>query len=310
MHAASIFVGRSGLRAGWRFVLFLVLAQGLNALLGVLVVKGLHYQPTEGWVATDFWISETLGFVAAIAATVLMARMQKRTVAEFGLPLVRRAPHLWCEGLVAGGVFVGVLMAGIAWAGGVSFHGWALAGNTLASAALRWGLAMVLLGFFEEYAFRGYPLVALGEGMGFWPAAAVLSLAFGALHYFTKPMESVADALNVSLIALLLCFSFRRTGSLWYAAGFHTAFDFAALVLFGAPNTGNQGKPLTEKLLQTEFHGPAWLTGGVCGMEASLLVLPVVAAAFWVLHRRFRDGRVALAAVGVEPVVPAAGRVE
>ena len=31
--------------------------------------------------------------------------------------------------------------------------------------------------------------------------------------------------------------------NLWFAIGFHFAFDFAALSLFGAPNTGNQEGP-------------------------------------------------------------------
>jgi len=288
MSLRSVFMGPAGLRSGWRVLLFLGLSQAASAVLMLAVLKGLHYQPAEGWVASDFMISETVGLVVALLATAVMARVTRRPMGEFGLPLAPGAAKLWAAGVLLGFAVVLVLVGAITAAGGMSFHGWALQGSGVVRAALRWGLVMILLGLFEEYMFRGYVLVTLAEGMQFWPAAALLSALFGALHYFTKPMETLADAVTVGLIALLLCFSFRRTGSLWLAAGFHAAFDFGALILFGAPNTGNQGKPVADRLLATEFHGPAWLTGGVCGMEASWLILPVLAAAYLAIHLLYK----------------------
>src|SRR2546430_4601724 len=43
----------------------------------------------------------------------------------------------------------------------------------------------------EELAFRGYPQFTLASRIGFWRAAALLSLLFGGLHYFVKPMEDL-----------------------------------------------------------------------------------------------------------------------
>lgn len=288
MTLKSVFLGRTGLRAGWRAAIFVVIAQAVSALFALVAFKVVGYRPSELWVARDFWLSESAGLVAALLATFLMARLGRRRMSVFGFPLVRSAPRLFAVGVLMGAVLVSLLVAGIAAAGGVSIHGWALSGPALAQAALNWAGIMILLGFFEESMFRGYLLVTMSEGMRFWPAAILLSVLFGALHYFTKPMETLTDFTTVSLIGLLLCFSFRRTGSLWLAAGFHAAFDFAALVLFGAPNTGNHGKPLADRLLATEFHGPTWLTGGVCGIEASWLIVPLVAAAFLVIHRVYR----------------------
>ena len=104
-------------------------------------------------------------------------------------------------------------------------------------------------------------------------------------------MENLADALSVGLIGLFFCFTIRRTGNLWFAIGFHFAFDFAALSLFGAPNTGNQGRPVAGHLLDGTFSGPDWLTGGVRGAEASWLVFIVIAAMFVLFHMRHREAR-------------------
>jgi membrane protease YdiL (CAAX protease family) len=86
-----------------------------------------------------------------------------------------------------------------------------------------------------------------------------LSTLFGTLHYFTKPMETWADGLSTGLLGLFLCYTVRLTGDIWLAAGFHFGWNFLAMAVFGGPNTGNDGKPLTGHLLASSFHGPPWL---------------------------------------------------
>lgn len=291
----SIFVGPGGIRAGWRFALFILLAIPFGGGLQRLAIDVLGYRPHPGLNPVDFLVSDGLGFLGALVAVYILARIGRERMGEYGLRVSLRAPGLWGEGLAWGVLTVGALAGLIAAFGGLTVSGLgsgaASPGGTLWTGALMWLATMVVLGLYEEYLFRGYPLVALGSGMGFWPAAILLSLMFGALHFFTKPMETVADGVAVSLIGLFLCVSFRRTGSLWFAAGFHTAFDFVALPLLGAPNTANQGRPLASRLLDTSFHGPAWLTGGPDGMEASLLIFPVLAVLFWLLVRRFPEVR-------------------
>jgi uncharacterized protein len=281
----KIFVGPDGIRAGWRFLIFAVLWTGLSTAAQLLI--HLVYKGHEGMHPLDYLVSDGVGFLTALAAAAIMGRIEKRRLSEYGLPLSSGFLRRFVEGLLWGAVPVAVLMSAVWLLGGVTFAGFALAGQTLAGWALLWTVTMVVLGLFEEFLFRGYPLRALSDGLGFWPASVLLSAGFGALHYFTKPMETFADALSVSLIGLLLCFTIARTGNLWLAVGFHTAFDFFALPLFGAPNTGNDGKAVTGHLLATQFNGPPWLTGGPCGLEASLLIFPVIALTFLLFHRLY-----------------------
>ena len=140
--------------------------------------------------------------------------------------------------------------------------------------------AFLLLGFTEEFAYRGYSQAALTDGMSFWPAAVLLSAIFAAVHYFFKPMENWMDGLSVGLFGLFWCFTLQRTGSLWLAIGFQAMSDYADMVLFAQPNTGNNGQSLTGYLLNVSYHGPEWLTGGPCGTEASVLEFLILAILF------------------------------
>ena len=165
-------------------------------------------------------------------------------------------------------------------------------GTELWKYLLIWIGGMLLVGVSEEVLFRGYALRSLMGGIGFWPAALLLSLIFGAEH-LGKPMENVPDILNIVLLGLALCYSVRQTGALWFGIGFHAAFDFFALSFYGSPNTGNNGLPLEHHILDTHIAGPAWLTGGPQGLEASWLVPPLTLALCWVIRRLYPQARFA-----------------
>jgi len=180
--------------------------------------------------------------------------------------------------------------------GAASFEGVALQGQTLAKFALLWAAAFLLLGFAEEFVYRGYSQATLSDGMGFWSAAILLSAIFGAVHYFFKPMENWMDGLSVGLFGLFWCFTLWRTRTLWFAIGFHAMSDYADMVLFAQPNTGNNGQRLTGHLLNVSYHGPEWLTGGPRGTEASVLeflILILLVLAFARVYPRIEAEHVA-----------------
>ena len=89
-----------------------------------------------------------------------------------------------------------------------------------------------------------------------------------------------------------------------FAVGFHALFDYAALYIFGAPNSGNRGgTAIDTRLFSGTFHGPNWLTGGPLGVEASWLVFPVIALLFLFFDRIHRAVRPVESPVGYDPPV-------
>ena len=283
------FYGEEGLRSGWclgRFIVaYLAINGGIDLLCRWLDPSVLQ---ETAWVPRTFIAMEAISLAAALLCVALSARLERRRWKDYGMaPRAAFGARFW-EGALWGAAPVALLMAAIWALGGWSATGLALSGGALASYAVLWALGFLLAGINEEVLFRGYTLQTLARGMGFWPAALLLSTLFGADHYFTKPMETWADGFSTGLIGLFLCYTVRLTGDIWLASGFHFAWNVAALAVFGGPNTGNAGRPLTGHLLASTFHGPQWLTGGPMGPEASLLVFPVIAALFAACAWRFR----------------------
>src|SRR2546428_8403832 len=85
-----VFVGPGGIRAGWRLLLFVVLAQGVIGLpLQWFVVRVLRLGDGGEWTAPGFILAETvggLGIVPTFAAAWLMSRMERQPFGAYGLP--------------------------------------------------------------------------------------------------------------------------------------------------------------------------------------------------------------------------------
>jgi membrane protease YdiL (CAAX protease family) len=92
--------------------------------------------------------------------------------------------------------------------------------------------------------------------------------------------------ISAGLIGLIFCLSLSRTGSLWWALGFHAAWDWAQSFVFGVSDSGIM---VEGHLLATHPAGKVLLSGGATGPEGSLFVLPILAVAalvvYWTLGR-------------------------
>lgn len=280
-----LFVGSNGIRAGWRFCMFLVLYFAAGQLLNPLLDK-VHF-PDRAFTWSSLLLNCLLDFAFVSAIAFVMSRIERRHFSTYGLPLVKNAPRLLLRGALWGFVPSALILVPIFLAHGCSFHGLALRGRDLAFFAVVWAGTMLVLGFGEEFLFRGYALKTLAEGIGFWPAAVLLSSLFGFVHLILKPKEDWIDPISVALYGLFWCLTLKRTGSLWFAVGFHAASDYADMIVFAEPNTGNNGQPIPGHLLDIQFHGPDWLTGGPRGTEGSLLVFVVLAGLFYFFNRAY-----------------------
>jgi membrane protease YdiL (CAAX protease family) len=276
----TIFVGPRGIRAGWRFAGFVSLLFAFAKGFYWLATALFHYEEHPGWAPADFFLDGLLSLAAALSAAWIMSRIERQPFARYGLSLRVLLEMAFWQGTVWGFLASLLMVLLLALLGAASFHGLALQGAAFLESAVLWAVAFLFLALAEEFAYRGYSQAALAEGMGFWPAAVLISAIFGAVHYFFKPMETWMDGLSVGLFGLFWCLTLRRTGNLSFAIGFHAMSNYADLVLFAQPNTGNNGQSLTGHLLDISYHGPQWLTGGPQGTEASALEFLILALLF------------------------------
>ena len=281
----KIFFNSRGLRAGWRLLIFVGIFVGLGFLSNWIIAKIFHPKERSLLDPVGTIFDELQTVVQVLIATWIMARIERRRFADYGIPVRNVFGGDFWVGLAWGAASTSLLVGLIAAFGGYRVLGVALHGSTLWYFAGVWIIANLLIGFAEELQFRAYLLATLADGIGFWVAAILLSIGFGALHYFLKPHERWEDFASTGLLGLFVCFTLRRTGSLAFAIGFHAAFDLANLFVWSGQNAGEYA---VGHLLETRWQGPQWLTGGLLGPEASWMAFVVIGLMFGIFDRCYR----------------------
>jgi len=274
----EVFVGPDGMYAGTRWLIYLAMGGIILFLEGAL----LHFiHPHETGALLWGMATEASMMLAAILPGFVMAQIEGRPFGDFGLPARGAFGRNFWVGSLWGIVSLTVLMLVLRATGAFTFGSLNLHGGRIVKFALYYALFFLITGFFEEFLLRGYSQWVLTRGMNFWPAAALLSISFGYIHG-ANPGEARIGLVAVVAIGFFFCLTLRRTGDLWWAVGFHMAWDWGESFLYSVPDSGTL---LPRHLLNSSFQGPDWLTGGSVGPEGSYLVF-VVIAALWVLFDR------------------------
>lgn len=228
-------------------------------------------------------LEEVLAFSVVYGAALILARIEHQPAGVYGLPMEGAFGRRFWQGCILGFCEISALIGLIA-----AFHGYSL--GTLALHpleilrwALEWGAIFLVVGLFEEFAYRGYSLHTLAQAVGFWPAALLLAFYFAFEHSY-NPGESLVGEAGIAAIALLFALTVRRTGTLWLAVGWHAAFDFGETFLYSVPDSGTV---FPGHLSNATLHGPVWLTGGATGPEGSVFSFVVMALLAIAVHYFF-----------------------
>jgi uncharacterized protein len=284
-----LFIGRDGLHHGWRFLIFaaaIILTVEFIEQHAIAFLAGMLHVDRNALSAPAIIVSDGFDLILVLIVTGMFARFERRRIDSYGLPINEAFGRFFWNGVIAGLAAIVFVGAAMLVTGGMRIRGIALDGTDLIISPLLWLVAMLFVGVMEEYLFRGYALQSLWRGAGFWPAALITTALFAGDH-LEKPHENAIDIGMIFALAIILCISVRVTGSLWWAVGWHAAFDFGQLFIIGTPNGGRvpQGR-----LFDVTFPGPAWITGGELGTEASyfmaLVVLGTLIYVVWFLRRR------------------------
>ncbi len=279
----GLFVGPDGLRHGWRFLIFaaaiFLVVRFLEQPAIVFLAAKLHVDPGV-LSAPSIIVSGAFDLIVILIVTGAVARFEHRRIDSYGLPINEAFGGFFRNGAIAGFATIAFVGVGMLIMGGMSIQGIALRGSDLATSPLLWLVAMLFVGVTEEYVFRGYALQSLWRGAGFWPATLITNALFAGAH-LSKPHENAIDIGIIFALGVLLCVSVRVTGSLWWAVGWHAAFDFGQFFIIG---TRNGGQVPQGRLFDATFPGPVWITGGELGTEASYFMIPATIATFFYVY--------------------------
>jgi len=297
------FVGPNGLRAFWRLLIFVGMVGSIFFLINFLVHRFRHHPAVLDFSARTVLRQDGLAFLVVLLAAAVMGHFEKRTLADYGLPLRGAFGLRFWEGIVWGFLAESATVGVLFLTGNASFQGFDTHGSIALYFAVMWAAAFLMVGFFEEFLFRGYPQFTLGTGIGFWPTAFLLSGLFW-LGHMGNPGETWVGGLATCLAALVFCVSLRLTGNLWFAVGMHASWDWTETYFFGVADSG---MPANGHLLNTSLNGSKWMTGGTVGPEGSVVELLVCLAVIGLLFIRFR--KPATVASATLPVSQPSGQV-
>jgi uncharacterized protein len=282
---ARIFGGTQGMHAGWRLLVYVICAF-LTAYLGLWFGTSFFSEPVGG--ASVLWqemYAQAALVLGALAPAFLMAQLEERKVDSYGLPRTQAFGKMFWLGAGWGLAAITTLMVVLRGVHAFYFGQVVLHGGRALKFAVFWAIYFVLVGLFEEFLLRGYTLHTLAQVAGFWPAAVLLSCAFGAIH-FRNPGESWVGLLGAAAIGIFFCLTLRRTGDLWFAVGFHAFWDWGQTYLYSVPDSGTM-EP--GHLMRPSFQGPGWLTGGSVGPEASVVCFAVIVGLCVMFARRYPE---------------------
>jgi membrane protease YdiL (CAAX protease family) len=281
----NVFMGETGLRAGWRALLFLMLFALIIGVLQFLLAgmaRGMH--GAGELLPGPMLLFEGSQFAALLGTAALLGVIERRPLLAIPFRGVAGGPRLlW--GAVWGFVALSAMM-GLLWSRHlVAFGPSKMAAGPALGYGLAWGGVFLLVAFSEETLMRGYLQAILSPGIGFWPAALVLSALFGAMHISNRGESHIGIA-TAALVGLLFCISLWYTGTLWWAIGFHAAWDWAQSFFYG---TADSGLAARGHLLAEHPSGNVFWSGGATGPEGSpyVIVLLLLAALLcWTWWRR------------------------
>ncbi len=284
-----LLYGADGLRAGWSVLLFLLIASLVAVAATTLARRVYHLkQPVVGSEFSPSFtlITEGLSLAVVVFAAWVVSRIEKRSFLRYGLDWSPRRFKQFVAGWIWGVLLLSLLVGTLWVTGFLVFTGVLLTGSDIMRWGTVWLLSFLCVSLFEEFLTRGFLQFtftrglagltsALGFGersckvLGFWVAALFFSFVFG-LGHTNNPGESPLGLLSAGLIGLVFAFSLWRTGSLWWAIGYHAAWDWAESFLYGVRDSGML---VQHHLMASHPQGSALMSGGLTGPEGSIYIL-------------------------------------
>jgi len=143
---------------------------------------------------------------------------------------------------------------------------------------------MIVIAIGEELVFRGYILNNLMQSINKWLALAISAALFALMHSNNPGIDIIA-MVNLFAGGLLLGINYIFTKNLWFSILLHTFWNFLQGPVLGFPVSGVN----LQSILHHELEGNELLTGGLFGLEASILTGVFLIIAVLILYMVYQN---------------------
>jgi len=250
----------------WRLIAFMVIT--ILALLPFFIISAELKLP-------DIYLA--LLWKVIIIGTIIFAalKIDKRSLTSLGLAIDKKRMLEVAAGTLIAALamaFIFLLLLGFGWIELMNY-GWSKSG--FYTGFLVFLFHMILVGIWEEMAFRGYFIINVAEGlksktisknMACFAAVAITAFLFGFVH-FNNPNADWAPTINIMLAGVVLSVPFIITGQLALSIGLHFGWNFFQGGIFGFEVSGLR---VDDSLFIIRETGPDAWTGGPFGPEAGI----------------------------------------
>jgi uncharacterized protein len=256
---ALLYTPGGALRAPWRIGGFLLAAAACALAGGALVTPFQPWLESAGPLGLADWIVILVAFAGGHAITLRW--IDPRPSDQVWVHTAAARPTRLAEGFLLGVLTIGLPSAALIASGWLTIE--AHAPGSWIGAAVRVSLLLLVAALAEELIFRGYVLTVLREKLGWGPALAITSVAFGYAHT-SNPGANARALLLVMLAGLFLGATVAVTRSLYAAWMAHFAWNWTMAVLLHIPVSGLETETPDYRTVDA---GPDWATGGRWGPE-------------------------------------------
>lgn len=216
------------------------------------------------------FVTMLFGFIyTALMVIIIVKYIEHRKLSSLGLQSIGKSVKAGLFGAIAGIFSVILIMINLYLMGCVGLSNSPT--QTLGINAFI-PIILVFFGFIvqggtEELVSRGWLLNVVSARYGGVMGIIISTLYFASTHLFNAGFNFIV-VINIVLFSLLLCMIVNWTGNLWYAIGFHGAWNFAIGNIFGLDVSGNKDR--VGSLFEFTVSGPSFLTGGKFGIEGGI----------------------------------------
>jgi membrane protease YdiL (CAAX protease family) len=261
------------LRSGWRLLLYLAIQLSL-AIVFNIALKPLYGSLRDNQTAKWALRGVVVIFIVTLAVWFSRRFFDKRSFKSLGLKLNLLGIGDLIAGFILSGIMMGIIFGTLLYSGMLEVQSvnWSGSGIAVIVTIFLWFFGIgAAVGWSEELAFRGYLLQNLGEGIGLRWAVILSCLLYGAGH-MSNPNSTWLSGTLIAAIGFLRIFGWLSSGQLWLSMGMHAGWNFFQGPIFGFGVSGME----IDGLVKHSLSGPEWITGGVFGPEAGIVVVPVV----------------------------------